>query len=106
MSKNLTTENFKNEVTDSTLPVVIKAFAAWCGPCIQMSPIFKEVEKSFVDRAKFLELDVDQARELAIQFGISSIPTLIFIKNGQIAHKETGYTDAQTLTNIVERFLK
>ena len=101
MPSELTSENFKTEVTESTLPVVIKASAAWCGPCIQMAPIFKEVEKQFVGKVKFLELNVDQSRDLAINFGITSIPTLIFIKNGAIVNKEMGFMDAQTLTQII-----
>lgn len=106
MPSELTSENFKTEVTESTLPIVIKAFATWCGPCIQMTPIFKEVEKLFIGKVKFLELNVDQARDLAINFGITSIPTLIFIKNGAIANKETGYMDAETLSQTINQFIK
>ena len=106
MSIELTTANFKTEVTDSSMPVVIKAFASWCGPCIQMTPIFKEVEKEFLNKVKFLELNVDQARDLAINFGITSIPTIIFIKDGKIVSKETGYMDAKTLTSTISQFIK
>ena len=106
MPIELTTANFKTEVTESTAPVVIKAFASWCGPCIQMTPIFKEVEKEFLNKVKFLELNVDQARDLAINFGITSIPTIIFIKDGKIVSKETGYMDAKTLTGAISQFIK
>lgn len=105
MPIELTSENFKTEVLESQIPVVIKAFATWCGPCVQMTPIFKEIEKKFVDKVKFFELNVDQARDLAINFGITSIPTIIFINKGEIVNKETGYMDAQTLTDIIERFI-
>ncbi len=103
MPSELTGENFKTEVLDSTMPVVIKAFASWCGPCVQMSPIFREVEKNFIGKVKFLELNVDQARDLAIHFGITSIPTIIFINKGEIVDKEMGYMDAPTLISLVNR---
>ena len=106
MPTELTSENFKTEVQENQIPVVIKAFATWCGPCIQMAPIFKEVEKQFIGRAKFLELNVDQARDLAINFGITSIPTIIFINQGEIVDREMGYMDAATLSNIIERICK
>lgn len=106
MPTYVTAENYQIEVVQSTIPVVIKAFATWCGPCIQMGPIFKEVEKLFLDKVKFLELNVDQARDLAIQFGITSIPTLLFIKNGEVVSKEVGYLDAETLTKSIQQFIK
>ncbi len=106
MLVELTEENIKTEVSDNNLPVIIKAYAAWCGPCIQMTPIFEEVSKLFIDKAKFLELNVDQARDLAIQYGITSIPTMIFIKDGQIVSKETGFMDKEMLKAKVEAFIK
>jgi len=106
MAAELTQENIKSDVTESKTPVIIKAHAAWCGPCIQMAPIFEEMEKKFQDKAKFFILNVDQARDIAIQFGITSIPTLIFIKDGQIANKEIGYIDKDALKAKIEDFLK
>ena len=106
MPIELTEENLKTEVTDSNQPIIIKASAAWCGPCIQMIPIFEEIAKIFQDKVKFLELNVDQARDIAIQYGITSIPTLIFIKDGQIVNKETRYIDKEDLTVKIEAFIK
>jgi thioredoxin 1 len=106
MPVELTEKNIKSEVSDSKIPVIIKAYATWCGPCIQMTPIFEEVSKLFTDKVKFLELNVDQARDLAIQYGITSIPTMIFIKDGQIVSKETGFMDKETLQSKVEAFIK
>ena len=106
MPKDLTQENFKTEVTDSKLPVIIKAHASWCGPCIQMTPIFEELEKEYKDKANFIELNVDQSRDIAINYGITSIPTLIFIKGGEIINKETGYIDKKDFKEKIETFLK
>lgn len=106
MPIELTEQNLKSEVSESSIPVIIKAYASWCGPCIQMTPIFEEVEKLFKGKVKFLELNVDQARNLAIQYGITSIPTFIFIKDGEIAHKETGYMAKEELKSKIEEFIK
>jgi thioredoxin 1 len=106
MPSELTSENFKTEVLESSIPIVIKAYATWCGPCIQMTPVFQEVAKQFIGKVKFLELNVDQARDLAINFGITSIPTIIFIKSGNIVDKQMGYMDTQTLLQAVNLFIK
>jgi len=106
MPTELTQENLKTEVMENKKPVIIKAYASWCGPCIQMAPIFEEIEKDLQNKAKFFELNVDQARDLAIQFGVTSIPTFIFIKEGQIANKETGYIDKEDLKAKIEEFIK
>ncbi len=106
MPIELTEENFQTEVTQSKLPVVIKAYALWCGPCIQMAPIFAELEKPFEGKAKLLELNVDQARDIAIQFGITSIPSFIFIKDGEIVSKEVGYLDKEDLKAKIETLIK
>ena len=106
MTKELTQENFKAEVTEASLPVIIKAHASWCGPCIQMTPIFEELEKEYKDKANFIVLNVDQARDIAINYGVTSIPTFIFIKNGEIVNKETGYIAKEDFKEKIETFLK
>ncbi|MCL4379936.1 thioredoxin family protein [Candidatus Dependentiae bacterium] len=104
MAFAITEENFKKEVLESTLPVVMKVYAVWCGPCQHMVPVFEAVAKANQGKAKFVELNVDQARELAIQFGITSVPTTIFIKNGTVVGKELGYIGQQELQERIDRF--
>jgi thioredoxin 1 len=106
MPKELTLENFTKEVVESKKPVIIKAHASWCGPCVQMTPIFEALEKEFKDRAHFVELNVDQSRDIAINYGVTSIPTFIFIKNGEIVDKETGYIPQEEFKQKIETFLK
>ena len=77
----VTPENFEEEVLNSELPVVIDVYASWCGPCQQIAPLFEELEKELRDSYKFVKLNVDEARDLSIQYGITSVPTFIFIKN-------------------------
>lgn len=104
--KELTQDNFKKEVLESSIPVVIKAYATWCGPCMYMAPVFEEVAKTYQDKLNCLELNVDHARDLAIQFGITSIPTLIFLNKGEVVSKQMGYIDKDELTNAFDQFLK
>ncbi len=103
--RDLTQENLQKDVLENAQPVVIKAYATWCGPCMYMAPVFQEIAKEYQEKAVFFELNVDHARDLAIHFGISSIPTLIFVKNGQVVSKETGYMDREDLSAKIKQFL-
>jgi len=93
----INSDNVKKEVNESSLPVIIDVFATWCGPCQQMMPIFEELEKELSDTYKFASLNVDEARELSIEYGVTSVPTFIFVKNGEIKGKETGYMSKEDL---------
>lgn len=106
MALMITNENVEQEINKSTLPVVLDVYATWCGPCQQMAPIFEELEKEFSSKCKFLKLNVDEAREISIQYGITSVPTFVFIKNGEIKHKETGYMNKNDLRSKIENFIE
>ena len=95
-------ENFEQEITKSTQPVVLDVFASWCGPCLQMAPIFEELAKEMSEKYKFAKLNIDEERDLAIQYNVSSIPTFIFIKNGEVVGRELGYMDKETLKSKIE----
>ena len=98
----ITKDNFEKEITQSKLPIIIDVFATWCGPCQQMMPIFAELEQEMGDRYKFAKINVDEARELSIQYGVTSVPTFIFIKDNQIKAKETGYMSKEELIEKIE----
>ena len=93
---HLTKENH-HLIEQATKPVVIDVFATWCGPCMDMKPVFEEVATSLQDSYTFATLNVDEARELAIRYGITSIPTLIFMDKGKVLGKETGYMTGDEL---------
>ena len=88
---NLVNETeFQNEVIKSDIPVVVDFFATWCGPCKLIAPVLEQLAEEFDGQAKIVKLDVDQAKEVAIQYGVKSVPTLIFFKDGEIADKVVG----------------
>ena len=102
MAVSVTKDNYQKEVVESALPVVIDVHASWCGPCQQMEPIFAALEKEMKDHYKFVKVNVDEARDLSIQFGVTSVPTFIFMAKGQIKGKETGYMSKDDLKSLIE----
>ncbi len=105
MVVNITKDNVKKEIQESSKPVVIDVFATWCGPCKHMKPIFEELQKELGDKYNFVQLNVDESRELAITYGVTSVPTFIFIKNNEIKGKVTGYMSKEDLRTKVESYL-
>jgi len=98
----LTNENFKTTIEQSKNPVIIDAYAVWCGPCQQMTPIFHELEKEFGNQYTFAKLNVDDAREVSIQLGVTSVPTFIFYKDGKIVGKHTGSMSKDDMLDLIE----
>ena len=89
MAKVATNSNFNELLQDSKL-VVVDFWATWCGPCRMLSPILDEVEEEMKDKISVVKVNVDDADEIAAQFRIMSIPTLLFFKNGQVVDKTVG----------------
>ena len=102
MATDITSANFQEEVVNSTLPVVIDVYATWCGPCKQMSPIIDELATELAGTCKILKLNIDEERDLAVQYNVSSIPTFVFIKGGELVAKETGSMSKEGLKNKIE----
>ena len=86
---NINKDNFRNEVLDSEKPVLLDFWASWCGPCRMVSPIVDEIATERGD-IKVGKVNVDEERELAGQFGVMSIPTLVVIKGGRVVNQMVG----------------
>jgi thioredoxin 1 len=87
----LTDANFDEEVLKSDIPVLVDFWATWCGPCKMIAPVVEEIAKENEGKIKVGKVNVDEEQRLAIRFGISSIPTLLVFKNGELANKAVGY---------------
>lgn len=98
--------NIKEEIHDSTKPIILDVFATWCGPCKYMKPIFEELSQELGEMYKFAQLNVDEARDLAIKYGVTSVPTFVFIKKDQVVGKITGSMSKEDLRAKIKEFLK
>ena len=82
MVSEISDVNFETEVSKSALPVVVDFWAPWCGPCRALGPVIEKVSESYKGQVKFCKLNVDENRTIAGKFGVRSIPTVIYFKNG------------------------
>ena len=98
----LDSNNFKSQVEESDLPVVVDAFAKWCGPCKRLAPVLESMSQEFEGKVRFAKLDVDQDRNLARDLNISSMPTLLFYKEGKLVGRHTGYLNESELRKKLE----
>ena len=95
--------NFKEEVLDAALPVMVDFYADWCGPCKMMAPVMEELAKEYEGRAKFVKVNVDESPETSDKYNIMSIPTFILFRNGTVAHTEIGAVGKGVLTGIIDQ---
>ena len=100
MAKVITNTNFQ-EVIAGDKPVMIDFWATWCGPCRILSPTVDEIADEYADKITVAKCNVDDAEEIAMQFRIMSIPTLIFLKGGEVVDKRVGVVSKDEIGSII-----
>ena len=105
MAIELTNNNFQEIVMKSEKPVLVDFWAEWCGPCRMVGPIVNELAIDFEGRAIVGKVDVDSENEIAAQFGIRNIPTLLIFKNGEVVDKQVGVAAKNILAGKLEAAL-
>lgn len=101
MAAEITNESFEQEVKKSELPVIVDFWASWCGPCMMLAPAIQEISDEYSDKVKVVKVNVDEEPALAMEYGITSIPTLILFENGEVVKKSVGYSEKE---EIIEEF--
>ena len=97
----LTLDNFEQEVMQAKTPVVVDFWASWCGPCMMLAPVMEELDGE-LPQIKFCKVNVDDERDLSMEFQIDSIPTLLCVKDGHVVRRLVGYREKDTLKKELE----
>ena len=98
-------ENFKDEIVNSDMPVIMDFWASWCGPCQMMGPIFEELSKEYAGKLKFAKVNTQENQALAMKFGIRGIPSLVITKNGKEIDRIVGFAPKEVLKNKIDKVL-
>ena len=106
MSNNVnefTNDNFDADAAQSDLPVLIDFWAAWCGPCKAIAPIIDEIAGEYSGKVKVGKVDVDKNQNIAMKYGIRSIPTLLVMKGGEVVNQIVGAVPKENITDVLDK---
>jgi thioredoxin 1 len=101
-TQHFTDLNFNKEVLESESPVLVDFWAAWCGPCKMIAPLIDELAKEYTGKMKIGKVDVDTNPKIATKYGVMSIPTIIFFKNGKVMNQLVGAVNEPDLKRKIE----
>ena len=103
MAVEFTDDNFDADVAQSDLPVLIDFWAAWCGPCKAIAPIIDEIAGEYSGKVKVGKVDVDKNQNIAMKYGIRSIPTLLVMKGGEVVNQIVGAVPKENITDVLDK---
>ncbi|MFW6310148.1 MAG: thioredoxin [Prolixibacteraceae bacterium] len=105
MALEITDANFEELVVNSDKPVMLDFWAVWCGPCRMIAPIVEEMSGEYEGKAVIGKVDVDSNPNVAMKYGIRNIPTVLFVKNGEVADKQVGAAPKQVFTSKLDALI-
>lgn len=103
--KILNAGNFYEEITNTDKLVLIDFYATWCMPCKMLSPIISEIADEYENNIKVCKVNIDENQDLALKYNIMSVPTIIFLKNGEVVKSNSGFCEKNELINIINTLL-
>lgn len=105
MAKDITLENFKQEVIDTDKPVLLDFWAGWCAPCKMLTPAIEKLSEEYADTAVIGKINIDEQRELAQHFGVMSIPSVFVIKGGKVIDSAVGLKPKKYYAEVLDKAL-
>ena len=105
MALEITDSNFEKTVLNSSKPVLVDFWAAWCGPCRMVGPIIDEISTEYADKAVVGKVDVDANQEFAAKYGVRNIPTVLVFQNGEVVGRQVGVAPKASYTDAIDALL-
>ncbi len=105
MAKIINTSQFRGSVEENQGVVVVDFFATWCGPCKMLAPVFQEVANEFEGKADFYKIDIDASLDIARQFSVSTVPTVIIFRNGEPIERLVGFMPKENLASKIKEYI-
>ena len=102
MALQINKDKFETEVIKNNIPVIVDFFAEWCGPCKMFAPILDQLSEEYEGKIKIIKIDIDTEPELAAEYNIMSIPTIVFFNNGKVANRHVGLMPKDMLIEKVK----
>lgn len=103
---HVTDAAFEKTVMQSPIPVIVDFWAPWCGPCKMVAPILDKLAKELAGKVLIAKVNTDENPEWAMKFGVQGIPTMLFVSNGKVVHRQVGALPEPMLRDVVTEFLK